>query len=156
MIEDFLKDGVAMPVDQGNVHVCFIKPACHLVLLVILMTFIKNWLRIGKGLSAEVMAVVMESMLIQRLKKSKMDIIMPMQAMDDFVLDLCVSSTSMLFLVLAILSLIPSCSTMHAFLLGRKAEGLMEFAFDEGGDSIGSKISTQHMCSQGLADHLDG
>jgi hypothetical protein len=41
----------------------------------------------SKGISAVVMAMMMESMLMQRLEESKMGIIMPMQAMKVFVLD---------------------------------------------------------------------
>jgi hypothetical protein len=67
-------------------------------------------------LSAVVMAVVMESILIQRIKKSKMDIILPVQAMEGFPLNLCALSTTMLFLVLVIMSLICSCLAMHTFL----------------------------------------
>jgi hypothetical protein len=104
--------------------------------------------------SVVVMAGMMESILIQKLKKSKTDVILMMQAMDVLAVDLCGTSTSMLFLVLVILSLIRSFSTVHAFLSGRKAEGSMEFV--EGGDSIGSKILTRHLCSQGVANHLDG
>jgi hypothetical protein len=52
----------------------------------------------GDGLLAVVMAVIIEFTLIQRLKKLRMEVIVPIQAMDVFALDLCTSRTFMLFL----------------------------------------------------------
>jgi hypothetical protein len=68
------------------------------------------------GLSAVVIAMMIESMLIQRLEKSTTYTMVPIQAIEVFALDLCASRTSMLFSVLAIMSCIHICSTMHAFL----------------------------------------
>ena len=69
-----------------------------------------------QAVSGVVMAVIMESMLIQRLEKSRMNVIVPMQAKEVFALDLCASRTSMLFSVLVIMSCICICLIMHAFL----------------------------------------
>ncbi len=80
------------------------------------------------GLSAVIIAVMIESMLIQRLEKSTTDTMVPIQAIEVFALDLCVSRTSMLFSMLTIMSCIRICSTMLALLWGRKANGSMEFA----------------------------
>jgi hypothetical protein len=63
----------------------------------------------GNGLLAVVMAVIIESMLIQRLEKLRMEVIVPIQAMEVFALDLCTSRTSMLFLVSVIMSLKRCC-----------------------------------------------
>ncbi len=70
----------------------------------------------GNGLLAVVMVVIIKSMLIQWLDKLRMDIIVPIWAMEVFALDLCTSRTSMLFLISAIMSLKRCCSTMHPFL----------------------------------------
>jgi hypothetical protein len=74
-----------------------------------------------------VIVVMIKSMLIQRLEKSRIEVIALIWARDVFALDLCTSRKSMLFLVLVIMSLKCCCSTMHTFLQGRKADGLMEF-----------------------------
>jgi hypothetical protein len=56
------------------------------------------------------------------------DTMVPIRAMEVFALDLCLSKISMLLSVSAIMSHIRIHSTMQAFLWGRKANGLMEFA----------------------------
>jgi hypothetical protein len=70
----------------------------------------------GGGLSAVVIAVMIESMLIQMKERLMADTIVPIWVMEVFALDLCASRTSMLFYVLAIMSRIHICLTMHAFL----------------------------------------
>jgi hypothetical protein len=82
----------------------------------------------GGGLSAVVIAMMIKSMLIQRLEKSTTDNMVPIQVMEVFALDLFASGTSMLFSVSAIMSRTRIFLTMHVFLWGRKAGGLMKFA----------------------------
>jgi hypothetical protein len=83
--------------------------------LVIQIKFNKNWRKLGGGLSAVVMAVMMESMLMPRLVKLTTKLLEPIQATDVLALDLWASRTSILFLVLEIISLRHFCSTIQAF-----------------------------------------
>ncbi len=86
------------------------------------------WRRIGWGPLLEQMVVMIVSMLMQRLEKSTMDYIVPMQAIVVFPLVLWESAKSMTFLDVAFTLLESSHSTRTLFLWGRKADGPTELA----------------------------
>jgi hypothetical protein len=66
--------------------------------------------------------------LMQRLEKSSMSTIAPIQAMAMFVFDLWILATSMLLLDLEARSVADSLFTIEAFLCGRKTERSIKFA----------------------------
>ncbi len=68
------------------------------------------------------------SMLMQRLEKSTMECIVPMQAIAVFPLVLWELAKSMMFSDVALTSLKSSCLTRTLFLWGRKADGSTELA----------------------------
>ncbi len=86
------------------------------------------WWRINWGSSLEQMAVMIVSMLMQRLEKSTIECIVPMQAIAVFALVLWESAKSMTFSDVASTSLKSSCLTRTLFLWGRKADGSTESA----------------------------
>ncbi len=86
------------------------------------------WQKIGWGPLLEQTAVMIVSMLMQRLEKSSMVCIVLMQAIAIFPLVLWESAKSMMFSDVAFTSLKSSCLTRTSFLYGRKADGSTELA----------------------------
>ncbi len=66
--------------------------------------------------------------LMQRLEKSSMSTIVPIQAMAMFVLDVWILATSMLLLDLEVRLVARSLFTIEAFHCGRKSERSIKFA----------------------------
>ncbi len=86
------------------------------------------WQRIGWGSSLEQMAVMIVSILIQRLEKSIKFCMDPMPGMTVFHFILWVSAKSIIFSDVAFISLINSRLIRHLFLWGRNTDGSTEFA----------------------------
>jgi hypothetical protein len=66
------------------VHVICIKPACPLGIVDDSDEFHQELAENGQQVVSRRMAMMIESMLIQRLKKSKMEVILPRQAIEVF------------------------------------------------------------------------
>jgi hypothetical protein len=116
MIEDFLEEGIAMPVKKWHVGVGCIIPSCPLCAVDDPDEFHQKLMEDrGRAVSGGYWC---DDQIHVDKKAGKIDddTMVPIWVMEVFALDLRTSRTSMLFSVLVIMSCISICSTMHAFI----------------------------------------
>ena len=114
MIEDPLEEVIAVPVKKWNVDVSCVVPSCPLCAVDDLDELHQKLME--DGLRTVSSGYCRDDRIHVDTKKLTMDTMVPIWAMEVFALDLCMSRTSMLYSVSAIMSRIRICSTMHAFL----------------------------------------